>query len=93
MVSEKTKFVLDGHKTADPVGSTYAGTVSRESARIALTYTALNNHDIFAAENEMLSATIFHKGLHYMITLNLVWKMSEMLYSSTGSYMEQDCWM
>ena len=50
MVSEKTKFVLDGHKTADPVGSTYAGTVSRESARIALTYTALNNHDIFAAE-------------------------------------------
>ena len=50
MVSEKTKFILDGSKTADPVESTYAGTVSRESARIALTYTALNNHDIFAAE-------------------------------------------
>ena len=50
MVSEKTKFVLDGHKTADPVGSTYAGTVSREGTRIASTYTALNNLDIFAAD-------------------------------------------
>ena len=41
--TRKARFVLDGHKTADPVGSTYAGVVSRESVRIAFTYAALNN--------------------------------------------------
>ena len=29
--TRKARFVLDGHKTADPLGSTYAGVVSRES--------------------------------------------------------------
>ena len=48
--TRKARFVLDGHKTADPVGSTYAGVVSRESVRIAFTYAALNNLDIFAAD-------------------------------------------
>ena len=43
-------FVLDDHKTADPAGSMYAGTVSRERVRIAYTYTALNIIDIFAAD-------------------------------------------
>lgn len=39
----KAWWVLHGHKTPDPpVGSTYAGVVSRESVRIAFTYTALN---------------------------------------------------
>ena len=40
--TRKARFVLDGHKTADPVGSTYACVVSRESVRIAFTYAALN---------------------------------------------------
>jgi len=40
----------NGHKTADPVCSTYAGVVSRESVRIALTYAALNDIDIVAAD-------------------------------------------
>ena len=35
--TRKARWVLDGHKTPDPVGSTYAGVVSRESVRIAFT--------------------------------------------------------
>ena len=46
---QKTRWVLDGHKTADPVYSTYAGVVSYESVRIALTYAALNKLDVCAA--------------------------------------------
>ena len=42
--------MLDGHKTADPEVSTYAGVVSRESVRIALTYAALNDVDVTAAD-------------------------------------------
>ena len=48
--TRKARWVLDGHKTADPVGSTYAGVVSRESVRIAFTYAALNGLDVFAAD-------------------------------------------
>ena len=47
--TRKARWVLDGHKTLDPVGSTYAVVVSRESVRIALTYAALNDLDVFAA--------------------------------------------
>jgi hypothetical protein len=48
--TRKARWVLDGHKTADPTGSTYAGVVSRESVRIAFTYAALNGVDVFAAD-------------------------------------------
>ena len=48
--TRKTRWVLDGHKTLDPIGSTYAGVVSRESVRIALTYAALNDLNVFAAD-------------------------------------------
>ena len=48
--TRKARWVLDGHKCPDPEGSTYAGVVSRESVRIALTYAALNNLDVFAAD-------------------------------------------
>jgi hypothetical protein len=48
--TRKARWVLDGHKTPDIVGSTYAGVVSRESIRIAFTYAALNDLDIFAAD-------------------------------------------
>ena len=48
--TRKTRWALDGHKTLDPIGSTYAGVVSRESVRIALTYAALNGPDVFAAD-------------------------------------------
>ena len=48
--TRKARWVLDGHKTPDLIGSTYAGVVSRESVHIALTYAALNELDVFAAD-------------------------------------------
>ena len=42
--------MLDGHKTPDPVGSTYAGLVSRYIMRISFNYAALNGLDVFAAD-------------------------------------------
>jgi hypothetical protein len=48
--TRKARWVLDGHRTPDPVGSTYAGVVSRESVRIAFTYAALNGVDVCAAD-------------------------------------------
>ena len=47
--TRKARWVLDGHKTPEPNVSTYAGVVSRESVRIALTYAALNGVDVVAA--------------------------------------------
>ena len=48
----KARYVLDGHKTPDAEShiSTFAGVVSRESVRIALTYAALNDLDVCAAD-------------------------------------------
>ena len=48
--TRKGRWVLDGHKCADPEGSTYAGVVSRESVRICLTYAALNGLDVTGAD-------------------------------------------
>jgi hypothetical protein len=48
--TRKARWVLDGHLTPSPIGSTYAGVVSRESVRIAFTYAALNGLDVFAAD-------------------------------------------
>ena len=48
--TRKARWVLDGHKTPDPSGSTYAGVVSRESVRIAFTYAALNGLQVCAAD-------------------------------------------
>eukprot|EP00957_Ditylum_brightwellii_P015800 1189959-Ditylum_brightwellii.AAC.1 len=45
--TRKTRWILDGQKTPDLVRSTYAGVVSRESVRIAFTYAALNNLDVW----------------------------------------------
>jgi hypothetical protein len=55
--------VLDGHKLPTPEGSTYAGVVSRESVRIALTYAALNGLELCAADikNAHLQAPPFCK--------------------------------
>ena len=48
--TRKARWVLDGHKTPDATTSTFAGVVSRESFRIAFTYTALKNLDVYAAD-------------------------------------------
>jgi len=66
-MTRKARWVLDGHKTAIPQHSTYAGVVSRESVRIALTYAALNRLDVTAADirNAYLQAPSSEK--HYII--------------------------
>ena len=46
----KARWVKDGHRTTDPIQSTFAGVISRESERIALTYAALNGLDVVAAD-------------------------------------------
>ena len=65
--TQKSRWVLDGHRYADPVGSSYAGVVSRDSVRIALTYYALNISDVLAADihNAYLKAPSSQK--HYVI--------------------------
>ena len=49
-LTRKARLVADGHKTPDPIGSTYAGVVSRETVRIAFTYAALNNLSVLAVD-------------------------------------------
>ena len=46
----KARWVLDGHKMLDPVGSTFTRVVSRESMQIAFTYAVINALDILAAD-------------------------------------------
>jgi hypothetical protein len=48
--TRKAGWVLDGHKLPTPEGSTYAGVVSRERVRIALTYAVLNGLEVCAAD-------------------------------------------
>ena len=48
--TRKARWVLDGHKIPDPVGTTFAGVVSRESIQIAFTYAALNGLDFLTAD-------------------------------------------
>ena len=48
--TRKARWVLDGHRTPDLIGSTFAGVVSHESVRIAFTYAALNGLQVFAAD-------------------------------------------
>ena len=49
-MTRKARLVADGHRTPDPVDSTYAGVVSRETVRVALTYAALMGLDVWAAD-------------------------------------------
>ena len=48
--TRKARWVLDGHKTPDPVSSKYAGVGSRESVQIAFIYAALNGLDVYMAD-------------------------------------------
>ena len=65
--TQKARWVLDGHKTADPIGSTYAGVVSRESVRIAFTYAALNGLDVCSGYQQRLPpGSVVTEGLCYL---------------------------
>ena len=65
--TRKARWVKDGHLTRDPDTSTYAGVVSRESVRIALTYAAMNGLPVVACDirNAYLQAPSSEK--HYVI--------------------------
>ena len=65
--TRKARWVKDGHKTADIVSSSFAGVVSRKSVQIALTYAALNDIPVVAADiqNAYLQAPSSEK--HYII--------------------------
>jgi hypothetical protein len=65
--TRKARWVKDGHKTPDPNHSNYAGVVARDSVRIALTYAALNDLDVMAADvqNAYLQAPSSEK--HYIV--------------------------
>ena len=58
-LTRKAQLVTDGHLTPDPVDSTYAGVVSRETVCKALTYAALHVLDIWTADimNAFLQAS------------------------------------
>eukprot|EP00957_Ditylum_brightwellii_P012729 962388-Ditylum_brightwellii.AAC.1 len=63
----KARWVLDGHKTPYPVGSMYAGAVSRESVRIAFAYAALNNIDVWAADIQNAYLQALSSQKHYIV--------------------------
>ena len=65
--TRKARWVLDGHKNKSPEGSTYAGVVSRESVRIAFTYAALMDVDVWSCDiqNAYLQAPTSEK--YYII--------------------------
>ena len=66
-LERKARWVKDGHRTPEPRWSTYAGVVSRESVRIALTYASLNSLPICGCDiqNAYLQAPSSEK--HYII--------------------------
>jgi hypothetical protein len=59
----KARLVAGGHTTETPASITYAGVVSRESVRIALTLAALNDLEVKTAdiENAYLTAPVGEK--------------------------------
>jgi hypothetical protein len=61
--TRKARWVLDGHKTPNPVGFRYAGALSRDSVQIAFTYAALNEVNVCAADikNAYLQAPVYCK--------------------------------
>ena len=65
--TRKARWVKDGNKKPDPTTSAYAGGVSRESVRIALTYAALRVLDVMVAyvQSAYLKAPSSEK--HYVV--------------------------
>ena len=61
--TRKARLVAEGYKTPDPVTSTYASVVSRESVRIAFTYAAPNDLDVWVrdVQNAYLQAPYSEK--------------------------------
>ena len=66
-LERKARWGKDVHKTPEPSWSTYAGVVSRESIRIALTNASLNNLPVFGSDiqNDYLQAPTTDKLHHF----------------------------
>ena len=75
-LQRKARWVLDGHKQPSVEYSTYAGVVSRETIRIALTYAAVNGLDVWAADiqNAYIQAPSSRR-ITLSVAESLVWKM------------------
>eukprot|EP00957_Ditylum_brightwellii_P000822 65426-Ditylum_brightwellii.AAC.1 len=65
--TKKVRWVLDGHKTPDSVGSMYVGVISRESVRIAFTYAALNDLDILTTDIQNAHLQTPSSQRHYRV--------------------------
>ena len=65
--TRKARWVKDGHRTTDPIGSNYTGVVSRDSVRIAFTIVALNGLDICAADIQNAYIQVPTSEKHYVI--------------------------
>ena len=63
----KARWVKDGDCTADPLGTNYAGVVSRDSVRIAFTLAAMNGLNICAMDIQ--NAYIQSAGRDYWLHL------------------------
>ena len=74
--TRKARWVLDSHKTPDPVGSKYPGVVSRETVQIAFTYVALNELDVCMADtrNACLQSPTSN-SITSSVDQSLEWKM------------------
>ena len=79
--THKACWVLDGHKTPDPVGSMYAGVVSHESVCIIFMYAALNGLNACVADirNAYLQALSSRRTASY-VAQNLGSKLWEELH-------------
>ena len=65
--TRKEIWVKDKDKTAGPLGSNYAGVVSRESVRISFTCTALNNLNVWATDIQNVYIQAPTSEEHYII--------------------------
>ena len=86
--TRKARWVLDGPKTPDLVGSKYARVVSRESVQIAFTYAALNGLYVCMADirNAYLQSPT-SQSITSSVDQNLEWKMLAKWLSCTGQFM------
>ena len=75
--TRKARWVLDRQKNPDPIGSTYARVVSRESVCTAFTYATLNCIEVCAADirNACLQDKFFTKNTTLYVALSLGLKM------------------
>ena len=66
-LERKALWVKNGHRAPEPEQSTFSGVVSRESIRIALTYTSLNGLLVFGADIQHAYLRAPNSEKHFII--------------------------